>query len=101
MKNIKSKIKTLQEREKIVKHKKYKINESNHLSKDKSVKRLEYEFYICDYCGKIIIIKDKWEEKQGGIIKIPSSITGSTDVNLVLHNKCIKPLLIDLEEKDE
>ena len=96
---LKIKIGVWAERNKIIKHRKDKPKiEGSHLVKEKSV--LDYEYYICDYCGKEIKIVKKWEEQTGNIIDLPSTITHRGKIQIAIHNKCLKELLHDLEKID-
>lgn len=71
---------------------------ARHLTKEKT--RKLYDYYTCDYCKEEIEITEKWEDKTGGIINIPSIVTGlDKPVCLVLCNKCVKPVLKEFEEK--
>lgn len=65
---------------------------------NKKVKE-KYKYYICDYCGQEIKIADKWSERTGSKAIIPSSITKQGEIVLALHNKCLKPMLKELEEE--
>lgn len=101
--NFREKITDLKYRENIVKHKKFKPKpEASHLVKYKN--ELDYEYYICDYCGKEIRINNKWEDSKGGICKIPSSLTGGFDMKLTLHNKCVNYVIdvfINMQRESE
>ena len=84
-------------RTEIIKHKKFKPKpEAAHLVKYKP--ELEYEYYICDYCQKEIKIEKKWENKTGDIVVLPSTITGREPIKIAIHNKCLGPLIKELEE---
>ncbi len=65
---------------------------------NKKVKE-KYKYYMCDYCGQEIRIADKWAERTGSKVTIPSSITKQGEIVLALHNKCLKPMLKELEEE--
>ena len=87
------------EREKILKYVKYKEEQrqASHLVKYKKEK--EYEYYKCDYCnGNIIINKDK-TKMVGGTVKFPATLTQKQDLQLVLCNKCLNPVLKEFENK--
>lgn len=93
---IKEKISSWSNRDSIPKYTKYKKKpEASHLVKYKDEK--EYEYYQCDYCGQEIIIKKKLEEQDGGIAILPNTITNRGAVKVVMHNKCLKPFLKDVE----
>lgn len=96
--NIKTKINYLSERTEIIKHKKFKPKpECTHLVKYKP--ELDYEYYICDYCGQEIRVENKWENKTGGITELQNSITNRGKVKIAVHNKCLNPLLKKIEEE--
>lgn len=86
-------------REKVPKHTKYKEKPEagRHLVKYPSIK--EYEYYLCDYCNAEIRILEKKHEMTGGIAKFPAAITGKDEVELALCNKCLNPVLQELEAK--
>lgn len=90
------------DRTKIFKNTKYKESEEkSHLSNVKKPKEVDYEYYICDYCNKEIKISTNWEEKDGGIIELPYSISNSSNkVRLCLHNSCFKKILPELQRGD-
>lgn len=76
-----------------------KYAEGNRLTKEKKEKL--YDYYICDYCGSEIKIEDKWENKQGGLLKIPQTLSKIDQVfYLALCNKCVKSVVKELEEKN-
>lgn len=67
----------------------------------------DYEFCLCDYCLKEIILnklngrkkeKLKEEERTGGIITLPAHITGNRDLELALHSKCLKLAIQEFQE---
>lgn len=96
--NIKYKINYLADRTEIIKHKKFKPKpECTHLVKYKP--ELDYEYYVCDYCGQEIKIEKKWEKKTGEILEIPNSITNRGKVKIAIHNKCLNPLLREVEKE--
>ena len=56
-----------------------------------------YEYYICDYCGdKIILNKQKEDERKGGILNAP--IKDFRDLKLALCSKCLKQALKEINE---
>ncbi len=59
----------------------------------------DYDYYICDYCGDEIKILKKKIEMTGGIVVLPHSLTKRGEVKIVLCNKCINPVLKELEKK--
>lgn len=64
-------------------------------------KAVSYEYYICDYCNAEIKILDKKHEMEGGIIEIPQTINKRGKLKLALHNKCLIPVLKELEEQND
>lgn len=92
---IKEKFLYYKMRDKIEKH--LCTEQGSHLTYTK--KKIIYEYYICDYCSSIIEIKDKKHkhEQQGGIVNIPSSVTGKGELRLVLCNKCLNKVLNEFE----
>lgn len=79
----------------IEKHNKYE--KTNHLTNEKGKKI--YDYYICDYCHSEIIIKKKHLEMSGGVVTIPSSLTGKAPINLILCSKCVRPVMNELERE--
>lgn len=73
-----------------------KPEEGRHLIKYKNEK--DYDYYICDYCNKEIKILTKKQEMTGGIIELSHLVTKKSNIKLVLHNKCLKPVLKIFEE---
>jgi len=97
---VSSRIRQLQVREMPEKHVKYKEPKDKrgiHLTGKE--KKKDYEYYICDYCGEEIRLEKQWDNKSGGIIQVPTSITGIGSVTLALHNKCLQPVLDDFNSK--
>lgn len=68
---------------------------------EKARKIKDYDYYICDYCGKEIKIADKWENQTGGIVKIsiPLTICNKPYVILALHNNCCKDVLNKINDE--
>ncbi len=85
-------------RDKPEKHTKYQVenNVANHLTN--ANKKKLYDYYICDHCGEEIKIEKKWENKTGGIVTLPMSLTGLDTYKLALCNKCVKPVIKEFEE---
>lgn len=71
-------------------------NIATHLSR-KKLKKI-YDYYKCDFCGEEIKIAKKWEEKTGGLVTLPETLTQSVPVIVALHNKCLKGALKEFEE---
>lgn len=86
------------DRERPEKITKYKIMEQGAAHLTKVQKKKEYDCYICDYCGEEIKIINKWEDKTGGIITLPKSLTGMFRYKLALCNKCVKLAIKEFEE---
>lgn len=75
-----------------------KDESGSHLTRKEKPKKL-YDYYICDYCGEEIKNEDKWENKNGGIVKIPQTLSKFSGVlYLALCNKCVRPVQIEFEE---
>lgn len=74
-----------------------KPTEGRHLIRYKDEK--DYDYYICDYCGAEIEIKEKRHEMMGGIAIIPHTITRRGELKLALCSKCLKPALKELEKE--
>ena len=85
----------LRDRQKIDKHIRYKQTEKSNVTYIKREK--DYEYFICDYCLEEIKIKDKKHEMVGGICIISQSLTKKQAVKVVLHNKCLKAAIKELE----
>ena len=93
-------INTWVNRDNIPKYVKYKEKpQGSHLVNYKNEK--DYNYYICDYCGKEIIIQDKKEETDGGIAVLPNTLTGRGNIKVVLHNRCLNPLLKQFNKDEE
>lgn len=69
---------------------------ATHLTKNK-LKRL-YDYYKCDFCGGEIKITKKWEERTGGLITLPDTLTKNASIVVALHNKCLKQVIKEFEE---
>lgn len=73
-----------------------KPQEGKHLIKYKNEK--DYDYYKCDYCGEEIKILTKRQEMTGGKIKFTHLVTKHGDIELALHNKCLKVAIKIFEE---
>lgn len=62
----------------------------------KSKKKIDYEYYVCDYCGEHIKIEKDIEKRIGGIVRIP--ITSHKNLVLALHNRCLKSTLAEINK---
>lgn len=82
--------------EKLVKYKK-EDETAAHLTN--TVKTKEYEYYVCDYCGKEIKIENNWEKSTGGICDIPVTVTNNKKITLALHNNCINNVIHEFKKK--
>ncbi len=71
---------------------------ATHLTKTPKIKI--YNYYICDFCGKEIKIKEKWEESEGGIVEVPTSITKNKKLLLALHNRCLNNAIIEITKEN-
>lgn len=99
MESIINKIKEMQDRGESNKKEKIEYTKENatHLTGKSKAKKV-YDYYICDYCGAEIPISKKWQDQKGGVIEFKDSITGIGKVKMALCNKCLKPVLKELEE---
>ena len=70
--------------------------EASHLVNSKPMK--EYSYYKCDYCEEEIKILDKKQEMTGGVVTFRHIVTKHGDIEMALHNKCLKPVLKIFEE---
>lgn len=55
-----------------------------------SGKTKAYEYYICDCCGKEIVIKENILEQTGGTLEFRG-------MKLALHNKCLNTVIKEYE----
>lgn len=60
-------------------------------------KRKLYDYYVCDYCKEQIRLDVKKTERSGGIAVIPHSLTKCGELRLALHNKCLIPVIQEIE----
>lgn len=56
-----------------------------------------YDYYVCDYCKNQIRLDVKKTERSGGIAIIPHSLTKCGELRLALHNKCLIPIIQEIE----
>ena len=56
-----------------------------------------YDFYKCDYCQDEIRLDVKQQERSGGIVEFPHSLTKSGKLKLVLCNRCLKKAIEELK----
>lgn len=80
------------------KYTKYKATEKSNVAE--TDKKIDYLFYICDFCGAEIKIINKPHEMSGGINILPNTLTKVGEIKIALCNKCVKPLLKLLEDKN-
>lgn len=86
-------------REKIQKYTKViKENNKSNVLNAKVIER--YKYLICDYCGDEIRLDIKFHERTGGTKVFSHSFTKCGKVELVLCNKCLKPVIKEFEEKN-
>ncbi len=89
----------IRSREKPEKRTKYRIINSGVAHLTKTEKKKLYDYYICDFCGNEIKIDKKWENRTGGIVTLPPSLTHeSITYKLALCNKCVKSVIKEFEE---
>lgn len=87
----------LQTRTEIPKYiKEFKENEISNLVNAKKTKL--YEYYRCDYCGDEIRLDIKQQERSGGIVNFPHSLTKRGKLELALCNKCLNKALKEFKE---
>ncbi len=92
----------IRNREKPEKRTKYKIINPGVAHLTKTEKKKLYDYYICDFCGDEIKIGGKWEDKTGGIVTLPPSLTHeSITYKLALCNKCVKSVIKEFEEENK
>lgn len=89
---IKERIIQYQNRKEIPKYTKISKdnNESNLIN---SKKEKLYNYYKCDYCNSEIRLDIKHNERSGGTVEIPHTLTKKGKVKLVLCNKCLNKVL--------
>lgn len=54
----------------------------------KAKKKKDYDYYVCDYCKKTIILYKDRSKRDGGIASFP--INSYKKMTLALHNRCLK-----------
>lgn len=59
-----------------------------------------YQYLKCDYCGDEIRLDIKFQERTGGTKVFSHSFTKCGKIELVLCNKCLKPVIKEFEEKN-
>lgn len=62
----------------------------------KSKKKIDYEYYVCDFCGEHIKIEKDIEKRTGGTVRIP--INPYKTLLLALHTECLKPTLKEINQ---
>lgn len=93
---IKEKLEFLLKRPKAEKYIKYAENfNKSRLVQNKKEKL--YEYYRCDYCGGEIRITKKLEDRDGGLVTFPLSLTMKGRLNLALHDRCLNPAKREFE----
>ena len=89
MQMIKNRIQEFKDRVEINKFIKYKCQErSNVIHKNKE--KL-YEYYKCDYCGEEIRLDVKQEERSGGIVNFPHTLTKSGKISRIVAMSFCEP----------
>lgn len=70
---------------------------------DSNVVRTErkkiYKYYICDYCKDEIRLDKRHNERSGGIVDFPQTLTKRGKLTLVLCNKCLNKAITEFIEK--
>lgn len=87
MPKILNRLEELQEREKIIKYTKYSQEGNSNITQNK--KKKIYDYYRCDYCNDEINVSAKKDERIGGIVVFPHTLTKRGKVTLCLCNKCL------------
>lgn len=96
--NIFEKVK---DRNKVIKKQKYsetKRQLNSYVTNEKTISKLEYEYYNCDYCGDEIKILKKTSEMTGNTVILPASLTKIRAIEVALCNKCLKPVIAEFEK---
>lgn len=70
--------------------------EQNYTTNRKMIKL--YDYYICDYCKSEIRLDKKQQERSGGIVVIPHTLTKCGEITVALCNKCIKDVIKQFEK---
>lgn len=86
---VKNKLTILSKRIKPEVHSEYRI--------ERGVKKTEYQYLICDYCGDKIKLTMPKHERTGGIVELSYIITKSANIQLALCNKCVKKTIEEFE----
>lgn len=90
-------INELKFRKQPTKYEKYEEYEKSNIVRTNKTKL--YEYYKCDYCKSEIKINVSKDEKTGGIVIFPHTLTKCGELELVLCNKCLKKALKQFEER--
>ena len=99
MLKIKDKLEFLKQRQDIPKYEKFqRLNEQSNVVKTKKTKIL-YTYYKCDYCGDEIRLDIKFNERSGGIVNFPHTLTKCGKLTLVLCNKCLNNAIKEFIKK--
>ena len=61
----------------------------------------KYQYLKCDYCGNEIRLDKKEYERTGGTKVFSHSFTKCGKIELALCNKCLKPVIKELEERNK
>lgn len=95
----KSKIDSWINRTKLEKHEEYAENKNKSILV-KTKKEKLYDYYICDYCRMPIKFypNQKSYEAEGGKAILPNSLTNKGNIPIMAHNRCIKPLIQEVEQ---
>lgn len=97
---IKNRINELILREKPEKQIKYSENVgiARHLSNTNKTKL--YEYYVCDNCGCEIKVEKKWEDKKGGLLMIPKTLSKKNKTFCIaVCSKCLNKVLKEFEDE--
>lgn len=65
---------------------------------ERGIKKIEYQYLLCDYCGDKIKLTIPKHERTGGIVELSYIITKSSNIQLALCNKCVKKTIDEFEK---
>ena len=74
----------------------YYIVEEEGNSVVKSIKKLSYKYFLCDYCGSRIIIEKDRDKRTGGLVEF--TVADHKTLKLALCNCCLNAARKDINE---
>lgn len=96
---VKDRLDMLQKRREITKFTKYKKeNQDSFVVRTESSKL--YDYYICDYCQGEIRLDSRIQERSGGIVVLPHTLTKRGEIKLVLHNSCLNKTIEEFAREE-